>query len=92
MLEDVALMEMRDVDLAVASEQLDTARKCYRNRDDVLRVTIEEADALAKQNNPKRALDLLRDALTNEAGAPAAPLLRKKEQDISASQVKPTTP
>jgi uncharacterized protein (TIGR03790 family) len=90
MLEDIALMEMKDVDLAAASEQLDTARKCYRNRDDVLRITIEEAEALAKQNNPKRALELLRDALTRAPDAPAAPLLRKMEEDISASQVKPT--
>jgi uncharacterized protein (TIGR03790 family) len=89
MLEDVALMEMRDVDLAAASEHLEAARQCYRNRDDVLRVTIEEADALAKQNNPKRALELLRNALTTARDAAAARLLQKMEDELRAATTQP---
>lgn len=89
MLEDVALMEIRDGDLAAGSEHLETARKCYRNSDDVLRVTIEEADAWRKQNNSARAVELLHNALGNAPDAPAAPLLRKIEEDIRASAAEP---
>ena len=85
MLEDIALMQQHDGDLAAASDHLEQARRCYGNRDDVLRVTIEEADALAKQKNPERALELLRTARTSAPDAPAAPLLKKMEEDYRAS-------
>jgi uncharacterized protein (TIGR03790 family) len=91
MMEDVALMEELDGNTSDATSRLEEARKCYRNRDDVLRVTIEEADALTKQNNPKRALELLRTALASAPDVPAAPLLRKMEEDLQTPSATPTT-
>jgi len=85
MLEDVALMEKEEGDLAAAAGHLDEARRCYRNRDDTLRVVLSEADAWAKQKNPQRALELLRDALGNAGDAPAASLLRKMEENLRAT-------
>jgi uncharacterized protein (TIGR03790 family) len=82
MMEDVALMQQHDGDLAAASDHLEQARRCYANRDDVLRVTIEEADALVKQKKPERALELLRAALRSAPDASAAPLLKKMEEDF----------
>jgi uncharacterized protein (TIGR03790 family) len=85
MMEDVALMEEREGNRSAATSHLEEARTCYRNREDVLRVTIEEAAAWSKQNNPKRALELLRSALASAPDAPAAPLLRKMEEDLRAA-------
>jgi len=82
MMEDVARMEEREGSLAAATSHLERARTCYRNGDDVLRVTLAEADAWTKQNDPKKALELVRDALQNAPDAPAASLLRKMEEDL----------
>src|SRR6266404_1813215 len=90
MMEDLALMEARDGHLAEAASQLGKARQCYPKRDDILRVTLEEADAWTKQNNSKRALDLIGNALQSAPDAPAAPLLRKMEQDLTAPPASPT--
>ncbi|MFN2541121.1 MAG: TIGR03790 family protein [Chthoniobacterales bacterium] len=87
MMEDVALLEEGSGDLSAAADHLEQARRCYANRDDVLRVTIEEADAWAKQKNVKRASALLREALSSAPDAPAAALLRRMEEDFT----KPTT-
>jgi uncharacterized protein (TIGR03790 family) len=83
MLEDLAAVEAVEGDLAVATAHFPQARRCYRNRADVLRVTMEEASALAKQNGLKRALQLVRAALQNAPDAPAAALLRKMEADLA---------
>ena len=84
-MEDVGLIEGRDGDLTAAETHLDEARRCYGGRDDVLRATLEEADVFTKHSNPKRALELVRDALTGASDAPAAPLLRKLEEDLRTS-------
>ena len=47
---------------------------------------MEEADAWAKQNSPKRALELIRAALRNAPDAPAVPLLRKMEKELSEAK------
>jgi len=49
-------------------------------------VVLEEADAWVKQKKPKRAVDLIREALRTASDAPAAPLLKKMEQDLLESQ------
>jgi hypothetical protein len=90
MMEDLALMETRDGHFAEAASQLGKARQCYPKRDDILRVTLEEADAWTKQKNSKRALELISNALQSAPDAPAAPLLRKMEQDLTAPSASPT--
>jgi hypothetical protein len=54
-----------------------------------LRVVLEEADAWTKQNKPKRALDLVRSVLRIVSDAPATPLLRKIEHDLTTSPAIP---
>jgi hypothetical protein len=84
MIEDLGLMEARDGNFSAATSYFQQARTCYAKRDDLLRVVLEEADAWIKQNKPKRALALVRSVLRVVPDAPAAPLLRKIEQDLTA--------
>src|SRR6266446_1879548 len=90
MMEDLALMEARDGHFADAASHLQQARTCYMQRADILRVALEEADAWLKQNQPKRALELVRNVLRTAGDAPGAPLLRKMEQDLTAPLASPT--
>ena len=84
MIEDLGLMEARDGNFSAATSYFQQARTCYAKRDDLLRVVLEETDAWIKQNKPKRALALVRSVLRVVPDAPAAPLLRKIEQDLTA--------
>src|SRR5438105_6012321 len=84
MIEDLGLIESRDGNFSAATSYFQQARTCYAKRDDLLRVVLEEADAWIKQNKPKRALALVRSVLRVVPDAPAAPLLRKIEQDLTA--------
>jgi uncharacterized protein (TIGR03790 family) len=84
MMEDLALMEAAAKNFSAATAHFPNARRCYRNRDDVLRVTMEEADAWAKQKNVKRALELVRGALGTAPDAPATSLFRKMEEQLEA--------
>jgi len=90
MIEDLGLMEARDGNLASATNYFGQARTCYSNRDDILRVIIEEADAWNKLKKPKRGIDLLRSALRVAGDAPAAPLLRALEQELRGASPTPT--
>ena len=90
MIEDLGLMEARDGNFSAAASYFQQARTCYAKRDDLLRVVLEEADAWIKQNKPKRALALVRSVLRVVPDAPAAPLLRKIEQDLTASSPAPS--
>jgi len=90
MMEDLALMEARDGHFAEAASHLQQARTCYAQRDDILRVALDEADASLKQNNAKGALEIVRSVLRTAGDAPGAPLLRKMEQDLTASPASPT--
>jgi uncharacterized protein (TIGR03790 family) len=89
MLEDVGLMENSDGNFASAANLFAQARACYSSRDDLLRVTMEEADTWNKMKKPKRGIDLLRTALRVAGDAPAAPLLQKMEQDLRAASTTP---
>jgi len=82
MIEDLALMEAGDGNLASATSFYGQARTCYSNRDDLLRVIIEEADAWNQLKKPKRGLDLVRTALRIAGDAPASSLLRQVEQQL----------
>ena len=87
MFEDVGSMEANDGNFASATTYFGQARSCYSNRDDILRVVLEEADAWNKMKKPKRGIDLLRSSLRIAGDARAAPLLRNLEQ-----QLRGTTP
>ena len=83
-IEDLGLIEAREGNLAAATNYFAQARGLYRQRDDLLRVVLEEAEAWIKWNKPKRALALVRSVNRIVADAPSAPLLRKLETDLSA--------
>jgi uncharacterized protein (TIGR03790 family) len=90
MIEDLGLMEAVDGNFASATNYFGQARTCYSNRDDILRVVFEEADAWNKLKKPKRGIDLLRSALRIAGDAPAAPLLRKMEQELRGVAATPS--
>jgi hypothetical protein len=84
MIEDLGAMEDSDGNFNAAASYFQQARTCYRNRDDLLRVVLEESAAWINQKKPKRALDLVRSVLRVASDAPAAPLLRRIEHDLTA--------
>src|SRR5256714_1387338 len=88
MLEDIGLLEAGAENYAGATGCFDLARTTYTKRDDILRTVLHEADALAKQNKAKRAVDLIRTVLRIVPDAPASSLLKKMEMELRA--VKPT--
>jgi hypothetical protein len=88
MLEDLGLLEASAENYIGAVGCFDLARTTYTKRDDILRTVLHEADALAKQNKAKRAVDLLRSVLRIVPDAPASALLKKMETELRA--VKPT--
>jgi uncharacterized protein (TIGR03790 family) len=92
MIEDLGLMEVRDGNLVAATSYFQQARTIYAKRDDILRVVLEEADALIKQNKSKRAVELIRSVLRISADAPAAPLLKKLEADAGGAATPAVTP
>jgi uncharacterized protein (TIGR03790 family) len=87
MLEDLGLMEAAAGNYASATGCFDLARTTYTKRDDILRTVMEQANALAKDNKTKRALELLRSVLRIVSDAPASALLKKLEAELRA--VKP---
>jgi len=92
MFEDLGLMEARDGNFPTATDCFGQARAFYSNRDDILRLVLEEAGVLVKQGKPTQAVDLIRSALRTAPDASAAPLLRKFEEDAerAASQATPS--
>jgi hypothetical protein len=86
MLEDVGLLEAGADNYAGASGCFDLARTTYTKRDDILRTVLHEADALAKQNKAKRAVELLRSVLRIVPDAPASALLKKMDTELRATR------
>jgi uncharacterized protein (TIGR03790 family) len=89
MLEDIGLLEASAEDYVGATACFDLARTTYTKRDDILRTVLHEADALARENKSKPAVDLLRSVLRIVPDAPASALLKKMETELRA--VKPAT-
>ncbi len=83
MLEDIGLMVAHDGNWADAASYLEQVRACYSKRDDILRAVLEEANAWVKQENPKHALALIRNALRVISEGPTADLLRQRERELS---------
>jgi len=90
MIEDLGLMEIADGNLAAATSYFGQARTCYSNRDDILRVVMEEADAWNKLKKPGRGIDLIRSTLRIAGDAPAAPLLRNIERELRGVTATPS--
>jgi uncharacterized protein (TIGR03790 family) len=86
MLEDIGLLEAAAENPVGASSCFDLARTTYTKRDDILRTVLHEADALAKQNKPNRALDLIRTVVRIVPDAPASSLLKKLEMELRATK------
>ena len=83
MLEDIGLMFAHDGNWADASSYFQQVRACYTKRDDLLRAVLEEANAWVKQEDPKHALALIRNALRIVSDGPTADLLRQMERELS---------
>ncbi|HEX8899044.1 MAG TPA: hypothetical protein VF751_10120, partial [Chthoniobacterales bacterium] len=92
MLEDIGLLEAAAENYVGAAGCFDLARTTYTKRDDILRTVLHEADALAKQRQSKRALDLIRTVLRIAPDAPAASLLKKMEMELRATKPAVTPP
>lgn len=82
MIEDLGLMEARDGNFPSATRHFQQARSLYTQRDDLLRVVLEEAGSWIKQNKKKRALDLVRSVTRIVSEGPTAAMLKKLEADL----------
>lgn len=91
MLEDLGLMEAHDGNWQQAISYFQQVRACYTKRDDILRVTLEEANAWVKLEDKKHALTVLRNALRVISDSPTAELLRQKERELNPPTPTPTT-
>ncbi len=65
-----------------AARSFGTARELYGNTEDVQRVTMHEARALAKGGNKPKALALLRAAMAKNPASPALDSLRAVEREL----------
>jgi hypothetical protein len=90
MLEDLGLIEGAAGNSPAAVASFDLARTTYTKRDDILRTVLEEANALAKDNKTKRALDLLRSVLRLVPDAPASALLKRLENELRNTRPAPS--
>lgn len=90
MLEDLGLMEVAAQNYLGATGCFDLARTTYTKRDDILRTVLHEANAMAKDNKTKRAIDLIRNVLRIVPDAPASALLKKLEAELRATKPAPT--
>lgn len=91
-MEDLGLLEAREGRLAPATNNFQLARTYYTQRDDIVRVVLEESQAWIDLKKPKRALELIRTTMRTAPDAPAAPLLRALEREASGRPPIPPTP
>jgi uncharacterized protein (TIGR03790 family) len=86
MTEDLGSIQARDGNFQNATGLYQLARATYTRRDDIIRVVLEEADALTKLNKRKRAVELARSVLKIVSpDLPSAPLLRKIGEEPASS-------
>ena len=84
MIEDLGLLEKANGNFVSAISYFQQARSLYTKRDDILRVVLEQADALIKADKKKAALALVRSVTRVVPDAPASALLRKIEQQLNS--------
>jgi uncharacterized protein (TIGR03790 family) len=92
MIEDLGAQEAQDGNFDSAVSYFQQARACYTKRDDILRVVLEQADTLLKENKPQRALELVRSVLRIVSDAPASALLKKIERELAPPPLLSPTP
>ncbi len=83
MIEDLGLMEFADGDYANALSYFRQARTIYKNLDDILRVVLEQANTLIKQEKPGAALALLRSVLNVLPESTSAEPLRALQNQLA---------
>ena len=85
MIEDLGSIQARDGNFQNAIALFQQARATYGKRDDIIRVVLEEADAWAKLNKPRKGADLARSVLRIiSSDVPAIPLLRRVADGLPA--------
>jgi tetratricopeptide (TPR) repeat protein len=87
MIEDLGLMQKEAGDFSGAISYLQQARTIYKQRGDLLRVVLEQADALIQADRKKEALALVKSTMALVSDAPSTALLKKV-----ADQLSPPTP
>ena len=99
MIEDLGAMEAEQGNWTAATGAFSQARSMYSKRDDILRTTLLEANAWAKQGKPERGLASVRSVLRIVSDPATVALFRKVEADLSppapplgAPVVKPLKP
>lgn len=89
MLEDLGALAARANDHAAAAAHFQQARAIYKKRDDIVRATLQEAEAWLKAGNKKRSATLLKTVLSAIMPGPTEVLIRKKLEEIEPP---PATP
>jgi uncharacterized protein (TIGR03790 family) len=87
MIEDLGLVQKEAGDFSGAISYLQQARTIYKQRGDLLRVVLEQADALIQADRKKEALALVKSTMALVSDAPSTALLKKV-----ADQLSPPTP
>jgi uncharacterized protein (TIGR03790 family) len=83
MIEDLGLMQKEAGDFAGAISCLQQARTIYKQRGDLLRVVLEQADALVQSGRKEEALALVHSVSRVVSDLPLSTLLRKKEEELN---------
>ena len=90
--EGLGLYQFANGDATAATRTFGTARELYVNPEDVVRVTLHEARALAKVGRKPQALALLRAALAKHAALPSTESLRTLEREMEGAPAETPTP
>ncbi len=85
MIEDLGQIDAEEGNWASAATQFQQARSIYTKRDDILRASLLEANAWAKQGKPKRGLEVVRSVLRIVSDPPTVALFRKLEAELGPS-------
>jgi uncharacterized protein (TIGR03790 family) len=90
MIEDLGLMQKEGGNFAGAIGYLQQARTIYTQRGDLLRVVLEQADALIAADRKKEALALVRSTREMVPDTPSSALLKKIEDELNPPTPTPT--
>ena len=88
MLEDLGLMEAHDGNFVAATSYFQQARRATRSATIFCALSWKKPMHGSKQENPKRALDLMRSVLRIISDAPASALLRKVELQLAPARLR----
>ncbi|HEY2800423.1 MAG TPA: TIGR03790 family protein [Chthoniobacterales bacterium] len=88
MIEDLGLTQAETGDSKTALSCLQQARAIYKQRDDLLRVVLEQVDVLLQSDEKKKALALVHQTLRMVPESPSLTLLRQIEEKLSPPKPK----